>query len=83
MFLVFLILDEPTNGLDPAGMRLIRNLFRTLCTEYGTTVMISTHILSEIEPIADTIGVINRGRLLQEMDLMFSYPISRRKILLS
>lgn len=61
-----LILDEPTNGLDPAGMRLIRNLFRTLCTKCGTTVMISTHILSEIEPIADTIGVISGGRLLQE-----------------
>lgn len=64
-----LILDEPTNGLDPAGMRQIRNLFKMLCAEYGTTIMISTHILSEIESIADTIGVINRGRLIKESSI--------------
>ena len=62
-----LILDEPTNGLDPAGMKQIRDLLKTLCTEYGITIMISSHILSEIESIADTIGVINRGVLVQEI----------------
>lgn len=64
-----LILDEPTNGLDPAGMKQIRELLNMLCTEYGITVMISTHILSEIESIADTIGVIHYGRLVKEVSM--------------
>ena len=64
-----LILDEPTNGLDPAGMRQIRNLLNMLCAEYGTTIMVSTHILSEIESIADTIGVISHGRLIRGSDI--------------
>ena len=62
-----LVLDEPTNGLDPAGMKQIRSLLRTLCTEYGTTIMVSSHILSEIESIADTVGVIHRGRMRREI----------------
>lgn len=62
-----LILDEPTNGLDPAGMKQIRSLLRILCTEYGTTIMVSSHILSEIESIADTVGVIHRGRMRREI----------------
>ncbi len=52
------ILDEPTNGLDPAGMKQIRDLFRMLCAEYGMTLMISSHLLPEIESISDTVGVI-------------------------
>ena len=64
-----LILDEPTNGLDPAGMKQIRNLLKMLCTEYGITIMISTHILSEIESIANTIGVINHGRMMKEISM--------------
>lgn len=64
-----LILDEPTNGLDPAGMKQIRDLLKMLCTEYNITVMVSTHILSEIENIADTIGVINHGRLVKEVPM--------------
>lgn len=64
-----LILDEPTNGLDPSGMKQIRDLFKMLCKEYGITMMISTHILSEIEGIADTVGVINRGRLKEEVSM--------------
>lgn len=64
-----LILDEPTNGLDPSGMKQIRDLFKMLCKEYGITMMISTHILSEIEGIADTVGVINRGRLKVEISM--------------
>ena len=62
-----LILDEPTNGLDPAGIKQIRDLLRMLCTEYDITIIVSSHILSEIESIADTIGVINRGVLVQEI----------------
>lgn len=64
-----LILDEPTNGLDPAGMKQIRILLRELCQEYGTTIMISSHILSEIESIADTIGIIARGTMKQEISM--------------
>ncbi len=64
-----LILDEPTNGLDPAGMKQIRELLKTLCGEYGITILISSHILSEIESIADTIGVINRGRMRKEISM--------------
>lgn len=63
------ILDEPTNGLDPAGMKQIRNLFKMLCTEYGITFFISSHLLSEIESIADTIGVINQGKLIKEASM--------------
>lgn len=64
-----LILDEPANGLDPAGMKQIRDLMKTLSTEYGITVMISSHILSEIESIADTVGVIHHGRMKKEISM--------------
>lgn len=59
-----LILDEPTNGLDPAGVREIRNLIISLPEITGATVLISSHILSEIELIADHVGIIHRGNLL-------------------
>ena len=61
------ILDEPTNGLDPAGMKQIRDLFRMLCTEYSMTLMISSHLLPEIESIADTVGVIHHGKMMKEI----------------
>lgn len=61
-----LILDEPINALDPEGIRQMRSLFHRLNQEYGTTIFISSHILSEVEQIADTIGIIQNGRLLQE-----------------
>ena len=64
-----LILDEPTNGLDPAGMKQIRNLLKTLCAEYGVTIMISSHILSEVESIADTIGIICHGTMQKEISI--------------
>lgn len=64
-----LILDEPTNGLDPAGMKQIRDLLKALCIEYGITIMISSHILSEIESIADTVGVINHGIMMKEIGM--------------
>lgn len=64
-----LVLDEPTNGLDPAGMKQIRDLLKMLCTEYGITIIISSHILSEIESIADTIGVINHGKMIREISM--------------
>lgn len=64
-----LVLDEPVNGLDPAGMKQLRDLFATLCREYGITIMISSHILSEIESIADTIGVLCKGKMMQEISM--------------
>lgn len=65
----FLVLDEPINGLDPIGIMEVRNLLKTLCREYGITMLISSHILGEIEQIADTIGVINKGKLLEEVSM--------------
>ena len=64
-----LILDEPTNGLDPSGIYEIRNLIRTLPDLYDCTVLISSHMLSEIELIADDIGILNHGHLLFEGSL--------------
>ena len=64
-----LILDEPINGLDPVGIKEVRNLLKMLNKEYGITILISSHILSEIEQIADTIGVINKGMLIEEVSM--------------
>lgn len=61
-----MILDEPTNGLDPSGMHEIRNLLRTLPDRFECTILISSHILSEIELMADDIGILNHGHLLFE-----------------
>lgn len=63
------LLDEPTNGLDPAGMKQIRDLFKMLSTEYGMTFVISSHLLSEIESIADTVGIIDHGRMKRELSM--------------
>lgn len=64
-----LILDEPTNGLDPAGIHEIRELIIKLAKEQGMTVFISTHILSEVEHIADRVGIINHGQLVYEGEI--------------
>lgn len=64
-----LILDEPTNGLDPAGMKQIRDLLKMLSDEYGITIVVSSHVLFEIESIADTIGIIDHGRLTKEISM--------------
>ncbi len=65
----FLILDEPINGLDPIGIKEIRDLLKMLSKEYGITILMSSHILGEIEQIADTIGIINNGRLIEEVSM--------------
>ena len=64
-----LILDEPINGLDPMGIRDIRNLFLTLIQKHDMTILLSSHILSEIEHIADMVGVIVNGTVVQEISL--------------
>jgi len=61
----FVILDEPTNGLDPAGMREIRQLLRTLA-ENGTSVLLSSHLLNEVQQVCDRIAVLNRGRVVAQ-----------------
>ena len=61
-----LILDEPTNGLDPVGIHEIRTLIRSLPEKFDCTVLVSSHLLSEIELMADWLGILNHGRLLFE-----------------
>lgn len=63
-----LILDEPSNGLDPAGVVEIRELLANLAREHGITVFMSSHILTEVARLATRIGIIHRGHLLQELD---------------
>ncbi|WP_019911516.1 ABC transporter ATP-binding protein [Paenibacillus sp. HW567] len=64
-----LILDEPINGLDPVGIKDIRMLLLELKNDYGMTILVSSHIVSEIESIADTIGIINHGQLIKEVKM--------------
>ncbi|WP_243354724.1 ATP-binding cassette domain-containing protein [Bacillus litorisediminis] len=64
-----IILDEPTNGLDPIGIKEIRDLFKMLNKQYGITLVISSHILGEIEQIADRIGVIKEGKLINDVSI--------------
>ncbi len=73
-----LILDEPMNGLDPIGIYEMREYLVNLCKEGNTTVFISSHILSEIEQIADVIGVMNHGRLLEEESITDLHKRLRR-----
>lgn len=62
-----LILDEPINGLDPMGIMELREVFRMLSRDYGMTLLISSHLLGEIEQIADTVGVIREGKLVEQV----------------
>ncbi len=64
-----LILDEPTNGLDPIGIAEIRDFLKTLCKDHGKTLLVSSHILSEIDLLADDIGILDRGVLLEECSI--------------
>jgi len=63
-----LILDEPSNGLDPAGVVEIRELLKSLAQEKGVTVFMSSHILTEVDRLATRIGIIHKGRLIEELD---------------
>jgi ABC-2 type transport system ATP-binding protein len=63
-----LILDEPANGLDPAGVVEIRELLQGLARKQGVTVFMSSHILTEVDRLATRIGIIHRGRLIEELD---------------
>ncbi len=59
-----LILDEPTNGLDPSGIIEMRNLIKRLPSEYGMTIIISSHLLSEIDQMATTVGIVTKGKII-------------------
>lgn len=75
-----LILDEPTNGLDPNGIIEIRNLLRKLVYEMGKTVFISSHLLSEVEKMVSHIGIINHGKLVFQGSLEELHKISKKQI---
>lgn len=77
-----LILDEPTNGLDPNGIIEIRNLLRKLVSEMGKTVFISSHMLSEVEKMVTHLGIINRGKLVFQGSLEELHKISKKQILI-
>ncbi len=75
-----LLLDEPTNGLDPAGIWEMRDLIRSLPENYHMTVMVSSHLLSEIDQIADYAGIINKGELIFQDSLLHLHEYSRRQL---
>jgi ABC-2 type transport system ATP-binding protein len=77
-----LLLDEPANGLDPAGIVEIRELLIELTREQGVTVFMSSHILAEVARLAQRIGIIHEGRLLQELDIDQLEQNRRRRLLL-
>lgn len=75
-----LILDEPINGLDPIGISEIRSFLSKLSHDNGTTIFISSHVLNEIEQIADIIGVMHKGRLIEEFDIAEPHKRNRKYI---
>ena len=77
-----LLLDEPTNGLDPAGIQEIRELIRELPKRMGITVLVSSHLLSEMDQMADYVGIINHGQLIFQDKLDVLHEHSKSKLLL-
>ena len=75
-----LLLDEPTNGLDPAGIQEIRELIRDL-PEHGITVLVSSHLLAEIDQMATDVGIIDKGHLIFQDSLVILHEHSRSRIL--
>lgn len=77
-----LILDEPANGLDPAGIVEIRGLLNNLAGEFGVTILISSHILGEISKFATRIGIIHKGKILQEVNTNQLINYRKRKLVI-
>lgn len=77
-----LLLDEPTNGLDPAGIHEMRELIKSLPAQYGMTVVVSSHLLSEIDQIADHVGVIRHGQLVFQDTLSALHGLSKHNLAL-
>ncbi len=76
-----LILDEPTNGLDPAGIQEMRELIRSLPKKYGMTVIVSSHLLSEMDQLAEDVGIIANGRMKYQGELSRLHETDRSKTL--
>lgn len=77
-----LLLDEPTNGLDPAGIQEMRELICSLPKQYGMTVLVSSHLLSEIDQMATHVGIINQGELIFQDTLSALHKHSRSRLIL-
>jgi ABC-2 type transport system ATP-binding protein len=77
-----LILDEPSNALDPAGIVEIRELLASLARTQGTTIFMSSHILTEVDLLADRIGIIHQGRLIEELDASRLEEIRARQLVI-
>ena len=77
-----LILDEPTNGLDPAGIQEMRELICSLPKQFGMTVVVSSHLLSEIDQMADTVGIIREGELVFQDTLETLHARSQHQLAL-
>jgi ABC-2 type transport system ATP-binding protein len=78
-----LILDEPTNGLDPAGIHEIREMLSNMARNQGVTIFISSHILGEISRFATRIGIIHQGKLIQQVDTGELDKLCRKRLLLN
>jgi ABC-2 type transport system ATP-binding protein len=78
-----LILDEPSNALDPAGIVEIRELLISMAREHGTTIFMSSHILTEVNLLADRIGIIHKGRLIEELDASRLEEICARQLVIN
>lgn len=76
-----LILDEPTNGLDPAGIQEMRELIKSLPQKYGMTVIVSSHLLSEIDQMAEDVGIIANGKLMYQGELNKLHETDKTKSL--
>ncbi|UOQ49681.1 ABC transporter ATP-binding protein [Gracilibacillus caseinilyticus] len=75
-----LILDEPTNGLDPSGIIEIRQLIKQLPAEHGMTVLISSHLLSEIDQMATTVGIVTKGKMIFQDSIEVMRKLAKQKI---
>lgn len=78
-----LLLDEPTNGLDPAGIQEMRNLICSLPEQYGITIIVSSHLLSEIDQMATHVGIIDQGQLIFQDTLSSLHEHSKSRIVFS
>ncbi len=76
-----LILDEPTNGLDPSGIQEMRELIKSLPKEYGMTVIVSSHLLSEIDQMAEDVGIIANGKMMYQGALNNLHNLDKSKSL--
>lgn len=77
----FLILDEPTNGLAPSGIQEMKELIKTLPKQYGMTVIVSSHLLSEIDRMAEDIGIIANGKMMYQGSIESLHEVDRSKSL--